>query len=255
MQRIFDFSQTYNFRELGGYPTKDQRQIRSHKVMRAAYLSKLTPVELQQLKDYGLRYSIDLRSDYERQQWPDPPVDFLTSIHLPLYAANGISDKLYYALPAKDQYSDLPGIYQQVVLDHHAQQVFRQFFAILLRNEQPGQSVVFHCSAGKDRTGIMAILFLLIMQVPTEYITQDYLLSNLMYQNKIDLNALNNPDDATIKKMNFTKADQSAVEAIQVAILDIYQSWDNFQEKVLGLSVTDYQKLRNLYTAPIIDNI
>ncbi|MBA1393323.1 tyrosine-protein phosphatase, partial [Lactobacillus sp. XV13L] len=132
MQRFFNFSNTYNFRELGGYPTSDHRQIRSHKILRAAYLSRLTAPELQQLKDYGLRYCIDLRSDYERQQWPDPKTDFLTSIHLPLYSTQGIDDKLYQALPVAKRYDELPGIYQQVVLDHYTQKAFRSFFAILL---------------------------------------------------------------------------------------------------------------------------
>lgn len=247
MQRIFNFYQTYNFRELGGYPTQDRRQIRNHKILRAAYLTQLTNSEIKQLQNYGLRYIIDLRSDYERQQWPDPKADFLKSINLPLYAQN-MDDHLYQALPSQDKYDNLPGIYQQVVLDPTAQKVFHQFFQILLHNDQPRQAVVFHCSAGKDRTGIMAILFLFLMQVPQEYIIQDYLLSNLIYQNKIDLSSLNNPNSHTIKKMNFTQADQAAVTAINKAILRTYHSWINFQEQILGFSTADCQKLREIYT-------
>ena len=53
MQRIFPFSRTYNFRELGGYPTQDGRQIRWHKILRSGYLTELTSSELKQLKAYG----------------------------------------------------------------------------------------------------------------------------------------------------------------------------------------------------------
>lgn len=248
MQRIFPFSRTYNFRELGGYPTQDDRQIRWHKILRSGYLTELTSSELQQLKAYGLRYVVDLRSDYEQQSWPDPTPNFLTIYSLPLYPAEGNGALLYQALPPSDQYHDLGQIYQQAVLDRHSQKVFRQFFQILLANDQPNQSLVFHCAAGKDRTGILAILFLLLMKVPVNYIIQDYLLTNLMYQKDVDLRALDNPQDTTIQAMNFTRAEQTAVPAIQRAITDIYGSWTNFQQQILHLSTSDYQRLQDLYT-------
>lgn len=251
MQRIFKFSNTNNFRELGGYPTTDHRHIRWRKILRAGYLSALTPRELRYLKHYGLRYSFDLRSEYERKNWPDPKTSFLTLIAAPLYAAptsTTTGDKLYQTLPPDQQFSGLPGMYQQVVLDHYSQQVFYHFFAVLLENQQQNQSVVFHCSAGKDRTGILAILLLLVLQVPLDYITQDYLLTNLMYTHAADLSYLDNPNDQTIQQMNFTPADQAAVVAIQTAVTAVYGSWQKFEQQILGLSPTKKALLLQLYT-------
>ncbi|UQS82027.1 tyrosine-protein phosphatase [Bombilactobacillus folatiphilus] len=250
MQRIFNFAQTQNFRELGGYPTSDGNYLRWHKILRAGYLSALTPEELNYLKNYGLRYSFDLRSPYERQNWPDPQVDFLTLYQQQLYDVDSqpIGEKLYQTLPAKQQFDGLAGIYQKVVLDHHSQQIFHNFFQLLLANQQPNESVVFHCSAGKDRTGILAILLLLVLHVPVDYITQDYLLTNLMYTHAVDLSYLNNPNDRTIQAMNFTPADKSCVTAIQIALTTVYGSLDNFEQTILGFSPTKKQLFLQLYT-------
>lgn len=251
MQRIFKFKNTFNFREMGGYPTNDHRKIRYHKLLRAGNLSELEPSELDWLNNYGLRYSVDFRSDFERHNWPDPKVPFLKLLPMPLYPDSGATDsKLYDALPKEDQYDDLAGLYQQIILDPHAQHVFRKFFKVLLENGQPEQSVVFHCSAGKDRTGITAILFLLLMNVPEDYIVQDYLLTNLMYAQNNDLSALNNSNSEKIQKMNFTQADRSAVDAIKAAIIGTYQSLKNFRTDILDISEENYQTLRKLYTEP-----
>ncbi|UQS83037.1 tyrosine-protein phosphatase [Bombilactobacillus thymidiniphilus] len=250
MTRIFPFANTPNFRELGGYPTSDQRQIRWHRLLRAGYLTNLTTEELQFLQKYGLRYSFDLRSPYERKNWPDPDVPFLKVIACQLVQETPIGDLVYQTLPQTDQFNGLPGIYQRVVLDHSAQRVFRQFFQLLLQNDQEQEAVVFHCTAGKDRTGILAILLLLILQVPVEYIAQDYLLTNLMYQNAQDLTYLDNADNEHQQTINFTKADKAAVLAIKVAIERIYGSLSKFQSSVLRLTPKQQQHLRDIYTEP-----
>ncbi|NVY96445.1 tyrosine-protein phosphatase [Lactobacillus sp. DCY120] len=248
--RIFPFQKTYNLRELGGYPTEMGRQLRWHKLLRAGYLSELTKDEQNFLTDYGLRYCVDLRSDYERQNWPDPAVDSWHNYHWPLYPGDGSGERQYHQLPAAIQGVGLAQMYQAVVLDQHCQRVFQAFFQLLLTNDQPEKVVLFHCSAGKDRTGILAILFLFVLKVPLAVITRDYLLTNLMYQQNSDLRGLRNSADAQLEQINLTPADQATIAAVEKALLSVYGSWNQFRQQVLKLTPADYQHLIELYTEP-----
>ena len=69
-------------------------------------------------------------------------------------------------------------LYRQLVIDQS--HVFAELFRHLLRSESP---LVFHCTAGKDRTGVAAALILLALGVPQDLVVQDYLLTNELYQN------------------------------------------------------------------------
>ncbi len=69
--RILPLEKGHNFRELGGYQTKDGRTLKWHKVLRSASLAHLTPHDLAYLTDYGVRYDVDFRSPEETAKSPD----------------------------------------------------------------------------------------------------------------------------------------------------------------------------------------
>ncbi|YAB13320.1 tyrosine-protein phosphatase [Lactiplantibacillus plantarum] len=82
--------------------------------------------------------------------------------------------------------------YAQMVTDSHAVKVWQNLFATLLTNDQPDQSVLFHCAAGKDRTGVAGALIMTALDVSRETIMQDYLLTNAVFM------AADSMDTATI---------------------------------------------------------
>jgi len=161
----------------------------------------------------------------------------------------GNGDKLAGAINHGD-YSYLGLIYQSVVLDKHGQEAYKLLFDLLLENDQPNQSVLFHCAAGKDRTGIGALLILKALGVDNEIITKDYLLTNLMYQdsNQIakTLNDKNGNQD--INKMNMTKGDLESISSVYDAIDHYYGSFENYLDKALDVDASKLEKLRKLYT-------
>src|SRR5699024_12834665 len=65
----------------------------------------------------------------------------------------------------------------------HAQAAYRKMFNVLLENDKEGESVVFHCTAGKDRTGVAAFLILSALGVSEKQIVEDYLYTNLFFDN------------------------------------------------------------------------
>lgn len=249
MKRILNLEGAINLRELGGYPTKDGTTIKYNKLLRSGDISNLTTNSLNYLKKYGLKYVIDFRSNQEQQTWSDVTSNFYRIYSDPVYPLTGNGDKLAGAINHGD-YSYLGLIYQSVVLDKHGQEAYRFLFDRLLNNKQDHQSLLFHCVAGKDRTGIGALLILKALGVDDEIITKDYLLTNLMYQDSDEIEATLNDENGNqdINKMNMTKGDLESITSVFEAIEHYYGSFENYLDKALGVDQTKLAELKRIYT-------
>lgn len=249
MKRILNLEGAINLRELGGYPTKDGTTIKYNKLLRSGDISNLTGKSLSYLKKYGLKYVVDFRSNSEQQTWADTTSDFYKIYSDPVYPLKGNGDKLAGIINRGD-YSYLGMIYQSVVLDTHGQQAYQILFDLLLRNDQPEQSLLFHCAAGKDRTGIGALLVLKALGVDDETITKDYLLTNLMYENDETISQTldNENGDQDINRMNMTKGDLESITSVYRAIDHYYGSFENYLDKALGIDKSKLAKLKAIYT-------
>lgn len=249
MKRILNLEGAINLRELGGYPTKDGTTIKYNKLLRSGDISNLTTNSLNYLKKYGLKYVIDFRSNQEQQTWSDVTSNFYRIYSDPVYPLTGNGDKLAGAINHGD-YSYLGLIYQSVVLDKHGQEAYRFLFDRLLNNKQDHQSLLFHCAAGKDRTGIGALLILKALGVDDEIITKDYLLTNLMYQDSDEIEATLNDENGNqdINKMNMTKGDLESITSVFEAIEHYYGSFENYLDKALGVDQTKLAELKRIYT-------
>lgn len=248
MKRILDLDGAINLRELGGYRTTTGKKIKYRKLLRSGDISNITTDTLKYLKAYGLKYVVDFRSMNEQKLWPDIQADFYEVYPDPVYPLKGNGDKLANILPQNNN-SYLGTIYQSIVLDAHAQQSYSLLFQLLLDNKEEDHSVLFHCAAGKDRTGVGAILILKALQVDTETIVSDYLLTNMMYQNrKAIAKTLNDENgDETINKMNMTKADVESIESVFSAIEHYYGTFENYLNQALGIDNDALTRLRSIY--------
>ena len=163
---------TYNVRDLGGYPIGDGRQTRWGQLLRADSLHRLnSAVALQPFRDYGLRAVLDLRKSSEVQELRDPffGSEEVTYRHqnmtgdVPLRELSFVSDTGPVAEQKRRIYS--------IILDKR-RNVVREILALIARAET--LPALFHCSAGTDRTGMVAALVLGIAGVPREIIVEDY---------------------------------------------------------------------------------
>ncbi len=160
-----------NFRDLGGYPTIDGHSIRWRRLFRADGLTRLDEDDCAQLADIGLATVIDLRTVGElEQRGRFPEVAFEVDYHhLPLTDV----------LPPTE---DLSRYDEPAFVTSRYQQLFSEGSSSLAQAvrvlAEPGAlPAVFHCSAGKDRTGILAALVLGFLGVPRDVIVEDYALS------------------------------------------------------------------------------
>lgn len=169
MQRVIDLEGSLNFRDLGGYPTEDGRKVRWRRAFRADGLHLLTDADVARIRDdLNVRDVVDLRSTAERRADPPRPLDRVERIqvhHAPLFDGDtsGREDRTASAtMTLADRY---------LALVEMAKAPIAATIEIIAASE--GASV-YHCAAGKDRTGIVSAVLLGILGVRPEVIVADY---------------------------------------------------------------------------------
>lgn len=170
--RRVPFEGITNFRDLGGYATVDGGRTRWGLVFRADALHGLSTEDLRLYEHLRLRTVFDLRSDVERDERPNPfPSRSLTVISRPA-DADGSSTAMPTATwaTATDGARILHEIYVGLI-EHAAEQIGELLHCL---TEVDGLPAVFHCHAGKDRTGIVAALLLEVLGVDRDAILDDY---------------------------------------------------------------------------------
>jgi protein-tyrosine phosphatase len=174
-ERRLPFEGILNFRDLGGYRTAAGGRTRWGKVFRADSLHQLTPADQAQFEGLGLRVIYDLRTEPERQRQPTvvQAAPALRSVWLPLIAANQLdADSMRDRLKDGEQF--LLDVYQGMVAN--SAPVFGALLSGLTRPD--GLPAVFHCAAGKDRTGMTAAILLSVLGVSEHDVLQDYELTS-----------------------------------------------------------------------------
>lgn len=170
-ERRLELSGCFNFRDLGGYAAADGRQIRWRTLFRADGLSRLDEADCAQLSELGLATVIDLRTLVEADERGRlPELSFEVEYHhLPLTDVLPPEAHLArYSEPA------FVGERYRQLLANGSEAICRALEVLATPGALPA---VFHCSAGKDRTGVLAALVLGFLGVPDEVIIEDYALS------------------------------------------------------------------------------
>jgi len=172
----------FNFRDLGGIRTTDGRYVKWGKIFRSDDLHNLTTGDLDYLSAIPIISIVDFRSEEERRDYPDKvpssvKEDYPYSISPGNLSGSGSLKASELASVTSLNVDSLMGaINIQLVTDSASIKRYRDFFA-LLQNEED-TPLLFHCTAGKDRTGMGAALILLALGVDEERVIEDYLLSN-----------------------------------------------------------------------------
>jgi protein-tyrosine phosphatase len=168
--RHVTFEGCFNFRDLGGHETLDGRRVRWGAVFRADSLHRLTGGDLEMALGLGLRTVIDLRSTAELDgRGRFAHADDVAFHHLPLFEQNALPFK-----PLERHDPEPPPGADYVAMAMGARSSLADALRVIAEGEY---AAVFHCAAGKDRTGILAALVLASLGVPDEAIAADYHLS------------------------------------------------------------------------------
>ncbi|MCI2019191.1 MAG: tyrosine-protein phosphatase [Lentilactobacillus buchneri] len=181
---------TSNTFDLGGIKAKNGMTIKPNRLIRSDSLSKLTYKDKWRLdKQSHLRVVIDFRSTAEMHQMPDKELSYAIIHHLSVMADPrfGVHSPKQYAVQlAHRQPNNMQLFYKKMVTNRHSIKTYQKMFKLLLNNRSG--AVLYHCTHGKDRTGIATMLILSSLGVPKKAIFQNYLQSNqaLRSFNKIE---------------------------------------------------------------------
>lgn len=243
---------TPNLRDLGGYRTADGRQTRWGRLFRAGRLSALTDADKQTLAQYDLRLICDFRREDEYQRdATDLGNHEQISIHNlainPGDHSGAIASVEMSEITADDMAQFMVMINREFALQQTG--TYRRMFELLLDTETGG--FLFHCSAGKDRTGFAAALILAALGVDRDTIMHDYMLTAEYYPPKGELEYLAGKyaspgmDLSVFQAMVDTREEYLA--AAFDAIDENFDSMDHYLATELALDDLKRQRLVDRY--------
>ena len=268
-EQTLNLSTISNARELGGYQTRDGKTVRKGVLLRTAALTDASQEELDSLiNNYKLAAIIDMRASYELADDPEPVLDGVTQYNFKIMdeqmmaqRAASVQDILTdtNVNPVKRMTAILEAgvisdqMYVEFLQGDIGKAGFREFFRVLLETPE-GNAVLWHCTNGKDRTGVAAMLLLGVLNVDEETIMEDFLLTNVFFETEIS---------AMRKQLEQYIQDEAMLEEFMVAgkgvyapymqnainyIKDNYGDIPGYAKAELGLTDADIVKLQKLYT-------
>jgi len=173
-----------NFRDFGSYSTSNGTHIKKGLLYRSGDLSKATDTDLEYLSSLDIKTICDLRSESERKNEPDrvPTARPFTFFNIPMrpiidYHARSLR-RLVSLMFGEERHLDYIAESRQAYREY-AINYLPQLKALFQRISEPENlPLLIHCSAGKDRTGVVSSLIQLVLGVPLETVMEDYLKTN-----------------------------------------------------------------------------
>ncbi len=251
-QRQIKFSGVKNFRDLGGYETADGRTVRWNLLYRSDALHKLTTADLERLAALQLDRIIDFRAEHEQQHEPDRLPEGVSVVPIPILDS---STRVWH--DAREEFvknlrniDPVPYMLQtNVELVTRFTPQFKLFLHELLSAN--GRPVLFHCAAGKDRTGFPAAILLRLLGVPQPTVMEDYLLTNAYFLHSLQWSLLlarvmKGKRFADVLK-GFMEARTEYLTAAFEALEREHGSFENYVRNGLGLTDQDLERLKHMY--------
>lgn len=228
---LFILDNLYNVRHLGGLRTRDGKIIKNHKYIRGTARGSLSATEKDFFYDLGVRVVVDLRSGDE--------------ITKTLSALRGYKDILYYHVDMLGEFwqvtgtgfNDISDLY--LFLLDNSQKKIKEVFDVFLKHENEG--VFYHCTAGKDRTGVITMLMLDLVGVSEADIIENYRVS---YENNLAFGVIDLPKE-------YLHFEFSKPEYMQRALAHLRKTYGNSENylKLIGFGAEEIELIKRTLIA------
>ncbi len=192
-QRVLEIDGALNFRDLGGYQSNDGKSVRWKTMFRSAQLNQLSASGIQSLLPLDIKTVIDLRFTDEIHQFPTV-LEAIPNAEIITWADHSESDLDDRSNKMKRSWSDSlktndPNNVKETMRLNYPQKLYTHrmiYRTMLLKLSEGCTPLLFHCAAGKDRTGVAAALVLSLLGVSEDQIIDDYLLTQSELENRVE---------------------------------------------------------------------
>jgi protein tyrosine/serine phosphatase len=237
----------FNLRDLGGYQGLGGRCVVEGRLYRADGLNRLSEADAAVVARLGIRTVVDLRTIGERERWGSAPTHLFgaTALHLPI-----ISElwPLYEETDDHDPVAYLIERYHEMTVDGAAS--FATLLGILA-DDPDAAPLVFHCSAGKDRTGVTAAILLGLLGVADEVIAADYAQTSVAMDDLVAWIRAHNPESADSmvdQPSTFLACPAEAMSGFLAELSARFGSIESYVESI-GVPATTVDRLRSHFLA------
>ena len=270
-----------NARELGGYVSADGRRVRGGVFLRTAKLSPGTEEDFKRLREtYRLAKIFDLRADEEingspelavfsgsSKADPDPEIEGAEYFHLPVIDLKTVKQQAMQRMP---EYSGGHDLIQLLDMSIKAGFISDKLYFGFLDGElgrksysrlfreiitlKEGSSVLFHCTQGKDRTGVAAMLILSALDVPEETVVEDYMLTNEFNRERIakeramlEMSGRIPPEKIDTFLMAMDRVSETTMTNVIAHLKESYGSVKSYIVSRLGVSGEELEGLKDRF--------
>ena len=241
------FDGIMNARDLGGLRTAQGTAVKSGLLLRTARLHEASDCDISQIAAMGVRTIFDFRDPSETERTPDRTVPGAEEVKLPVLPEmpDMTTDAVRYT--PEGRLALFREMYITMAESDISAAAYGKFFETLL--QKPGAPVLWHCTQGKDRTGIASLLLLTALGVPEEDIRRDYMLSNDYMQGEYEAVAASGigQEDLELLKIVFFVREEN-LNAYIAALTERYGGVMGYLLDKIGLSVCDISQMRKTYT-------
>ncbi len=178
MTIVLNFENIKNVRDLGQTSTKYGTAIKRNHLLRAANPCFASKKDCQQLQNLDIDVVVDFRDKHEKKKTEKPFQKMFQNDALPITAGNLTPTNLIPTLQrssSEEMRRYMKELYASFPIE------FQEQYQSFLRHAEQGKKVLYHCTAGKDRTGFGSALLLSALDVDYEIIMDDFLASNVYF--------------------------------------------------------------------------
>jgi protein-tyrosine phosphatase len=246
-KRLLHVQGAVNFRDIGGYKTSDGKEVVWGKVYRSAAINKLTDADVQLMDKKGIHTVIDFRGKAEAAAAPDR-LPQNTDYTLSPAGSDSLPNAANIAALLK-QGGFLEKIYGTDGVKYFGDR-YRPMFVKLLTADKT-EAVMYHCTGGRDRTGMATALLLYVLKVPQETIEADYVASNVYLQSSnrtmlAPLAKMSGLTDSEVEKELALRPE--LIRSFFNAIKSQYGSVESFFQLEMGIGPKEIALLREKLT-------
>jgi len=248
--------QLVNFRDLGGLRTAEGKTVKHNRLLRSAQPVKLSADDVEMLRTHNLKSIVDFRTTHETTTDPIDTIDGVSYNHIDIMGKNGAQaadPNTWMKMLSQDLNAvELQFIetYKEFAVSESSREGYGEFLRVCANLEDG--AILFHCAAGKDRTGLAAAIILRLLGVSEDEIHSDYL-KTMEFQEQIATPHIEKAKVAgmTEKQLESMKVLMGVKKEFLSAALSIaveqYGSFENYVINGLGIQLDEIERIRNLY--------